>query len=521
MKNFSAKFPNHILSFTGILFLLIFITLSTLTCSGNAPSAKPGILPHPRIESYGSAEIVLSEKNQPISVTVKNVENAAPVNHGMDLLSKRIEFLGGAGAELSETAGESRIVLEKCSAQKFGEILKSNGVEENVDGKRLEQAYHLRTTKPKENNISAVTITAASERGLYYGMVSLCQLVELGAGDKIVAREADILDWPEIGLRLAKASATLNSQDRLQLFTTWLPVYKMSVVGLQYHGGNSKNPEEPFPTNIEVICKKNNTSGILESVVYFCPFRGGGKIITWVDHNAYKKPGAYDFTKNSDRKQYAKYLQWIIDQGAHGIEVDYNDWPGLKTPIEDVLNLACDAIDEKSPDAYVLYCAPNEGTSTYMGRASSEMRRILSNVPEKVWPIWTGLHYLMTYSPVTARLAQEWEREAGRRPYLWINRVQINVAESLSHPLVIDGDSTWVFQGETIPKELNRLFEGTHFNSDTHLINNKNELIYFATAADYVWNPHDWVAEESGRRARRFIDIMLPLIGTFEQKNSQ
>lgn len=516
MKKISANFSNHLLSSAGFLLLLIFIMLSTLTCSGNGTSAKTGILPHPRIENYGSGKIVLSENNHPISVTAKNVENAAPLKLGIELLSKRIEFLGGQGAELRDNSDKSHIVLEKCSAQQFEQILKANGVEESVDGKRLEQAYFLHIASPTKDNASAVSITAASELGLYYGLVSVCQLVESDNNDKIIARETKIVDWPEIGLRLAKASATLNSLDRLQLFTKWLPVYKMSVVGLQYHGGNSLEPEEPFPTNIKVLCRQNRDSGILKSIVYFCPFRGGGKIVTGVDSDSYKKPGAYDFTKNSDRKKYAQYLQWIADQGAHGIEVDYNDWPGLRTPIEDVLNLACEAIEEKSPDMYVLYCAPHEGTSTYFGRASSEMRRILSNVPEKVWPIWTGLHYLLTYSPVTTRLTEEWIRDGGRRPYLWINRAQINVAESLSNPFVIDGDSTWVFRGETITKELNRFFEGTHFNCDTHLLNDKNELIYFATAADYVWNPHNWIAEESGRRARRFIDIMLPLLGTYK-----
>jgi len=82
-----------------------------------------------------------------------------------------------------------------------------------------------------------------------------------------------------------------------------------------------------------------------------------------------------------------------------------------------------------------------------------------------------------------------------------------------------DGDSTYVFRGETIPKDLNLLFEGTHFNCDTHLINNENELVYFASAADYVWNPQNWEAAESGKRARRFVETMLPLLGMYEQQN--
>ena len=37
-------------------------------------------------------------------------------------------------------------------------------------------------------------------------------------------------------------------------------------------------------------------------------------------------------------------------------------------------------------------------------------------------------------------------------------------------------------------------------------------LAYLATAADYVWNPRGWEAVDSCRRAKRFVEIMLPLV---------
>ncbi|MEA3365228.1 MAG: hypothetical protein U9Q79_06260, partial [Candidatus Hydrogenedentes bacterium] len=78
---------------------------------------------------------------------------------------------------------------------------------------------------------------------------------------------------------------------------------------------------------------------------------------------------------------------------------------------------------------------------------------------------------------------------------------------------------THVFQGELLPKDLDRLFEGIHFNAGFSRDYNElpqnfsaASLAYFSTAADYVWNPDDWEAAESARRANRFVEIMKPLI---------
>jgi hypothetical protein len=70
-----------------------------------------------------------------------------------------------------------------------------------------------------------------------------------------------------------------------------------------------------------------------------------------------------------------------------------------------------------------------------------------------------------------------------------------------------------------LPKDLNRWFEGVHFNAGISSGYNQlrgqfepASLSYLATAADYVWNPRGWDAAESVRRARRFVAIMFPLV---------
>ena len=81
---------------------------------------------------------------------------------------------------------------------------------------------------------------------------------------RIVVPSLTILDWPEIGFRLSKTSALDNELSMLRLFSDWMNVFKINMVGLQYHGGNSQAPEALFLTNIELLCRELRDDGILE-----------------------------------------------------------------------------------------------------------------------------------------------------------------------------------------------------------------------------------------------------------------
>jgi hypothetical protein len=440
------------------------------------------IIPRPRIENLTGA---------PLTLTAISVSGSPPAE-GLRLLAARAKALGCS----IRNDKNASILFEKCSVEEMAKLI----AKEVLEPKRLAQAYQLKVT-------DRVTIKASGDLGLYYGIVSLVQLMEADSKGNVRVPAGEILDWPEIGLRLSKTSATDNNPARVNRFAAWMPLYKMSQVGLQFHGKKSLELDENFTANVKTVCGWARRSGVCETVVYFCPFRG--------------KPGAgaYDFRLPEHKAAYAKLLQGFLAQGAHGIEVDYNDWPGsAETPIEDVINLACEAVWKKDPTAYIFYCPPNKGASEYRGPASAEMTRILSKVPARVWPLWTGYATLIT-KPLTVETVEAWTKAAGRRPLLWVNRVALGVKGEFGRA-VADAGGAHAFQGELLPKNLNQLFEGVHFNAgmDAGYVTLHSEkfspeaLAYFATAADYVWNPHDWDAAESCRRARRFVEIMSPLL---------
>jgi hypothetical protein len=464
---------------------------------------EPTVIPKPKVETWSGTSGVVTRSGQPVGVKLAAAEVGA-VAEGMPLLSRRLEILG---FEMVREKNTPRIAMIQCSEESMKDRLTKSGISEGLDPLRTRQSYHLGIRKD-EGGVCSVRIEAPDPLGLYYGVLTLVQLLGKDVEGNLIVPEGEILDYPEIGIRLGKTSASMSAPEDIERFAVWLRVNKIGHIGLQYHGKNSKNPEPHFPENVTRFCPEFRRKGTLESVVYFCPFRGertGGK-------------GAFQLNDADDCEAYVEYIRWIMDQGADGIEVDYNDWPGSReVPIAWVLNLVCDTLRESHRDAIVLYCPPARGEESYRGMATEQLGKTLSQVPVRVWPLWTGMQTLIT-EPLTDEQVLEWTRKAGRRPFLWVNRV----GPAVQVPFVqkVEGEpGGLVFAGDFLPNDLNRLFEGVHLNAGLQSGYNKitgdfdeDALVYLATTADYLWNPHEWEPEESLYRARNFVDVMTPLI---------
>jgi hypothetical protein len=394
-----------------------------------------------------------------------------------------------------------QVWIDLCTQEELTELLRTEGAMRSFDEKCLSEAYLLQIEAESEKT-PMVTIKAGYPLGIYYGLISLCQLTNIDNQGKITVREGKILDWPETRLRLAKASATKHSHETLSSFADWLALFKMNVIGLQFHGENSKAPEK-FIENIAAYTTTTQKKALVESIVYFSPFRGD----------------RFDFRKTEDKKSYIQLLHQILDLGTNGIEVDYNDWGNeTEVPIEDVLNLVATEMQKRVPEPMILLCPPQKGNFMYRGPASDEAARIFSLVPENIWPLWVGAprfkdptHPKFYNWTLTPELTEAWTKKTGRKPFLWINRVAVNTENSFSIELP-GTPGAFVFNGLRLPVEMGKLFEGVHFNCDVQMMSDQTEMIYFATAADYLWNPHQWHPAESYRRALHFVNVMVPLM---------
>lgn len=155
------------------------------------------------------------------------------------------------------------------------------------------------------------------------------------------------------------------------------------------------------------------------------------------------------------------------------------------------------------------------GAISVSGKPPAEGLRLLE---ARVWPLWTGYATRIT-KPLTTETVEAWTQPAGRRPLLWVNRVALGVKGEFGRA-VSEAPGAHAFRGDLLPKNLNQLFEGVHLNAgmDEGYVTLRSEkfspeaLAYFAMAADYLWNPHDWDAAESCRRAHQFVRILSPLL---------
>jgi len=494
-----------------VVFLELMVT--GILCAAAEPSASSRpttcVIPRPQIEIPTGRTAAIAPQTKRVRIAVSGAKDG-PIREGLRLLARRLESFGYESCDADPATAD--VTIEPILPAEMAEIVARHGVREKLAPARLQQSYRLFVAADSAA-VPVVRLCASGGRGLYYGMVTLCQLFGTDASGRLCAPGVEIVDYPALAHRLAKLSASRTPPESVARFAGWLCLSKMSQIGLQYHGDNSKKPGGRFHENLTRFCPEFRRAGTLESVVYFCPFRQSRDLQAAGE-------GAYDFRSPDDRTAYERYILWILRQGAHGIEVDYNDWPDTSgVPIADVLNLVCRAIEKSYPDAYVLYCPPARGRESYRGPATPELRRTLSLVPARVWPLWTGPATLIE-KPLAADVVEQWTRDAGRRPFLWVNRVHPGDRQPFCRRLP-GPDGGPVFRGEFLPRDLDRLFEGVHLNGtpppdDLNAAPEAESeaLVYLLTAADFLWNPRDWDAADSCRRARRFADIMKSLGAT-------
>jgi len=338
-----------------------------------------------------------------------------------------------------------------------------------------------------------VELDALNSTGLSYSFSLLEQLLTYSESEPLLPK-IKIIDWPSIDRRLFKVSGTNNHIDALEYLIEWLPIFKINLFAMQFHGDNSKKPQL-FVNNVLNVLHDINDYLPIDIIIYFSPFKGGSN-------------GAFDFTNQKDRKTYIGLLKYLLDNGLSGVEIDYNDWPDFKVPQQDVINFVTESISDYVK--YILYCPPSSGNASYKGLPSNDFINISKSISNDIYILWTGEETIIrTYLKVD--YVNKWIRMMHRKPFLWVNRVYPGAIFS---DKVQSMPEAYVFKGEYLPKKLDEYFSGIHLNvglsknsallampEDVKLLN----LVYLATAADFLWNSEGWDPEGSFLRSYNFV----------------
>lgn len=235
------------------------------------------VIPRPRIRQDAGKDLVFSEKGKALSVAFLEVspEAAKAVAGGVRLLNARLQILGGGQTRVVRAQDSPTLTIEKCSASTLAGALQKAGTKGHLDAKRLDQAYILES-KPAADGKHRVLIRASSDLGLYYGLVTLCQLVDKDDDSgRFVVPATMIADWPgdESGtkdvINLVCASLEKQHPDAYILFCT-------SVSGsIKYRGKATPEmktlfstlPEKVWPlwTGPETLLSTRLTGGTVEN----------------------------------------------------------------------------------------------------------------------------------------------------------------------------------------------------------------------------------------------------------------
>ena len=170
--------------------LPVIVGLSCLSlCHAVLADGAARVIPRPQIQDYGHGLIQWEPQAAHFKVAFKNISPAASAacKNGFQFLSKRLTLLGAGDATIEERRGQAHLVITRSSAKDFSRMLCDRGALGEVTGKRLEQAYAL-VCRPAYRNRGSVQITACSDLGIYYGLVSLCQLLDKDERGAFVCR---------------------------------------------------------------------------------------------------------------------------------------------------------------------------------------------------------------------------------------------------------------------------------------------------------------------------------------------
>ena len=510
-----------------------------LASAASAASPADGLLVFPRprwIEATGDAHRLGADARGPCLAVVGDAERVAAPE-----VERALAWLGTAltqaGARLEAGAAEgcSPLALTRLDAGQLAARWKETGLRFSVPP--LAQSYALRVDG------DAIALAAGGSLGASYGLTTLAQLVAGGGDAGATVTRVHVVDGPAVRHRVLKLSGTHADARQVRGFAEWSGPLHTDLLALQYHGHSAREPEPDFLARVDESIALSAELGSFGTLVYFSPFRGAPAHLRKGKASAPRMPfsggdvaeGALDLTKRSDMKRYLALVEGWVRAGAAGIEVDYNDFDdATDTSMSQVTIAVRDLVKEIAPDAHVMLCPSASGLLAYHGLANRAMRGLSRDVPKDVWMLWTGSTVWLS-DPLPFDAIKTWEATTERKPFLWINRVSPVGKQQLW--LRPSGSDAIVFDADRLPRDLGEGIEGAHLNlkvprppSDAPVPERKRRAIerrrkramargellietafqpellqYFATATDFLWNPRDWSALGTARRAEAFV----------------
>ena len=237
----TLKFKNRITLYTFAAFSLFFSVSGYSNSINNNLEKKYPIIPTPQEITYGETELFFE------AVSISGAFQSE--------ILKLTDFFKNKGIEVSENG------------------LKIEFVQKNSSGDTNEEAYTLRIDKQ-------ITISASTEKGAYYGIQTLKQLLRK-TNDKAIFPKLEITDWPAFKIRgfMHDTGRNFQSVELLKEQIEVMAQYKYNV----FHWHLTDNPGWRLESKLypelqseEVTSRKKGkyyTQEDFKEIVRFCKER--------------------------------------------------------------------------------------------------------------------------------------------------------------------------------------------------------------------------------------------------------
>ncbi len=470
------------------LTVLLIGGLVTMTV---AHADRPRLLPLPKRIEWQHGRNRVSDSRRPYAAFVDATDGSPQVAAGIRQVNDRLRELGAKALPVVERGSDAHPSLQLIwvgMPKRLRELEILTAKRQELPARaRVADGYALRSERVR--GPSGMSIIGYDERGCYYGLQTLRQLIEADDGGAHVPR-VGIIDWPTYRVRLVKVSATMGDAEAAKGFAELLPQYKLNAYGLQYHNeraGTWLEPSERCLDVWETVGEVAKRDGVVEPGVFLSPFF---------------RP-RIDVTKPDEVESYIDRLRWAIGAGFEWVEIDFNDWAkweylseAEKERFADTAEFTAYLTNEvhrvlKAEHANVgIILCPMVGW--YHGPANDDVAKLCQNVPGDVLVYWTGP--VVRSRRIADREVLAWTETTGRKPFLWDNTIYAHF-----QPFWV-GCAFNPFRN-TFPDDLPDLLDGPgiHLNANASW----HYLPSLLTFADYMWNPDAYDPAESIRAALR------------------
>ena len=367
------------------------------------------------------------------------------------------------------------------------------------------EGYSLRFRKT--GGVWTVDVVGADDRGAYYGVESLGQLL-LKTKDGLAVRMASVNDWPTYSLRAFKSQAFEGSmwamKDAIRM-ADWAPHFKYNAFSPCYtHLADFKDPSPEYLAFLDTLlarARRNGTHRIIPEVnVYY----GNTIVISWPH----------------EIRNLANLFGRSLRAGSREIMLQFDDFAKLSPQdkqtfgtlaranvalVEDLLGY----LRQDFPSVNLWVCPP----VYFMPRNEEQKQYLLDfgkGIDSTVSVVWTGK--VVTTLEQREKDILAYQKLVGGHPLVyWDNTLKIppgwsNVFRCNSYLGTVKNlDSTaW--------RDLYRFTEG-RFVGNTY---GPSEIykIPLATMADYLWNPEAYDPDRSFRMACARFDRTNPELGS-------